>query len=403
MHLPTVPIDFIIITALEEERDAVLAKLPGWRKLDRDGTGPHTYYEANVNTKRADGAVYRVVVTMLSGMGPLKGAVKAGAVIQRWSPEHVLVVGIAGGVSKETAPGDVIVAEQIADYTIGKVRDTGPREERWVLHLADADLIDQAKNFPGGWEDLVTYPRPEAGMPKRRFGIVASGGNVVDSKKQIAIYLEDWPKLVGVEMEGGGVAAGLHDNMARPRFLMVRGVSDLADAENNAETKAAWRTYACDVAAAYTIGLLREGGRPSRQQEMVLNRKREAAREQDVRENDRELVAVREDLAHLTEDFLQRFESRTANLGRLGVAFSSMALVGAVSAFAWVHDLNLGILLGVFSLPIGYMGIAWLVSCREERAKLVKHKRDREELLLRLNKAEKRLEELTQGRKEAPA
>ncbi len=40
---------------------------------------------------------------------------------------------------------------------------------------------------------------------------------------------------------------------------MVRGVSDLADAENNATMKAAWRAYACDVAAAYAIGLLRDG------------------------------------------------------------------------------------------------------------------------------------------------
>ncbi|UQA59957.1 hypothetical protein [Polyangium aurulentum] len=86
----TKPLDFLIITALEEERDAVLAKLPGWRKLDRDGTGAHTYYEAYATTTRGDGAVYRLIVTMLSAMGPLSGAIKAGAVIQRWNPEHVL-------------------------------------------------------------------------------------------------------------------------------------------------------------------------------------------------------------------------------------------------------------------------------------------------------------------------
>ena len=69
----------------------------------------------------------------------------------------------------------------------------------------------------------------------------------------------DWPKLIGVEMEGGGVAAGLHDDIERPRFLMIRGVSDLANAKNNAAMKKAWRAYACHVAAAYAIGLLRDG------------------------------------------------------------------------------------------------------------------------------------------------
>jgi hypothetical protein len=40
---------------------------------------------------------------------------------------------------------------------------------------------------------------------------------------------------------------------------MIRGVSDLADAEHNAGMKARWRTHACHVAAAYAVGLLRDG------------------------------------------------------------------------------------------------------------------------------------------------
>lgn len=257
-------VDFLIITALEEERDAVLAQLPGARKLDRDGRGAHTWYEANVETTRADRSVYRVIVTSLSGMGPIQGAIKAGAVIQRWNPAHVLMVGIAGGLAGEVGLGDVMVATQVADYTVGKVVDGKPRQERWFVYPADADLFDAANNFPNGWQSLVKHKRPTDGAPKRHAGVVASGGDVVASKDQIAVYLADWPKLIGVEMEGGGVAAGLHDDIARPRFLMIRGVSDLANAEGNTETKALWRGYACDVAAAYAVGLLRDGPVPGK-------------------------------------------------------------------------------------------------------------------------------------------
>jgi nucleoside phosphorylase len=253
------PVDFLFITAIEQERDALLSKLPGVRKLDRDGSGAHTYYEASVATRREDRAVYRVIVTSLSGMGPIKGAIKAGAVIQRWKPIHVLVVGIAGGVEGEVAPGDVMVASQVADYTVGKVRDGAPREERWMPYQADADLLDAAAHFPTGWEDLVASAPPEAATPSRHVGVIASGGDVVASKEQIRLYLADLPKLIGVEMEGGGVAAGLHDDIARPRFLMIRGVSDLANGDDNAAMKKAWRAYACHVAAAYAIGLLRDG------------------------------------------------------------------------------------------------------------------------------------------------
>lgn len=252
-------VDFAIITALEEERDAVLDKLPGHKKLDRDGTGAHTFYEARVATKRQDGAVYRVIVTSLSGMGPIKGAIKAGAVIQRWSPAHVLVVGIAGGVEGQVELGDAMVASQVADYTLGKVSEDGIREERWIAYPADADLLDAAYNFKTGWEDLVDHAQPEPGKPRRCIGVIASGGDVIASKMQIDVYLADWPKLIGVEMEGGGVAAGLHDDIARPRFLMIRGVSDLANSARNAEMKRRWRAYACHVAAAYALGLLRDG------------------------------------------------------------------------------------------------------------------------------------------------
>jgi nucleoside phosphorylase len=248
---------------LEEERDAVLSKLPGHRKLDRDGTGAHTYFEAQVRTRRGDQAVYRVIVTCLSGMGPIKGANKASAVVTRWKPRHVLVVGIAGGVEEEVALGDVVVASTIVDYTLGKERDEAPREVRWQGYLADSDLLDAANNFSKGWEDLVRRSRPGAGVPERRIGVIASGGDVIAAENRIARYREDHPKLMGVEMEGSGVAAALHEDITRPRFLMIRSVSDLANGADNARTKEVWRGYACDVAAAYAIGLLRDGPVPA--------------------------------------------------------------------------------------------------------------------------------------------
>ena len=252
-------VHFLLITALEEERDALLAKLHGVRKLDRDGAGAHTYYEAEVSTLRKDKACYRVVVSSLSGMGPIKAAIKASAVIQRWNPQYVLMIGIGGGIEGEVQLGDVMVASQVVDYTLGKVRDDRPREERWQVHRADADLLDAVTNFPTTWEDLIVRERPDSAVSARRIGIIASGGDVIDSKAQIAIYREDWPKLIGVEMEGGGMAEALHDDIKRPRFLMIRGVSDLANADHNAETKKVWRAYACHVAAAYAVGLLRDG------------------------------------------------------------------------------------------------------------------------------------------------
>jgi hypothetical protein len=76
-------------------------------------------------------------------------------------------------------------------------------------------------------------------------------------------YRAMWPKLIGVEMEGGGVAAALQADPGRPRFLMIRGVSDLADEQKDHANTRAWRGHACDAAAAYAAELLRGGPAPA--------------------------------------------------------------------------------------------------------------------------------------------
>jgi nucleoside phosphorylase len=252
-------VDFIILTALEEERDAVLSKLLGHSKLDRVGEEPHTYYEAFIESRRNDRARYRVIVTSLARMGPLEAAAKAPEMVQRWKPRRVLMVGIAGGISGEVQLGDVLVASEIQDYTLGKFEEDGTRKIRWKSAPVDASLFDAAANFPKGWEDLVQAERPISGAPKRRTGLFASGGDVIASRDLIAKIKETHPKLAGVEMEGGALGIVLHQTELRPGMLMIRGISDLADAVGNAATKQLWRLYACDVAAAYAIGLLREG------------------------------------------------------------------------------------------------------------------------------------------------
>jgi nucleoside phosphorylase len=254
--------DFVLITALEEEKEALLAKLPGHQKLDQDDLDVHVYYTATVQTRRADGARYRVIVTCMSGMGPVEAAIKAKDAVQRWRPANVLLVGIAGGVKDEVELGDVIVADLIADYSLGKQAVDGTRKITWQGYGVDPRMLSTANNLRQGWEELVQVARPAPGTSKRVKGVIASGGDVVAYPELIRAYQSTWRKLVGVEMEGGGLAAALRATVSAPAFLMIRGVSDIADELGNSETKALWRGYACHVAAAYAIGLLQEGPCP---------------------------------------------------------------------------------------------------------------------------------------------
>jgi nucleoside phosphorylase len=166
------------------------------------------------------------------------------------------------GFPGEAAHGDVLVPKQVADYSLAKIWPDGRKEIRWKVHRASANLLDSAVHLAvSDYADLVAVPRPGPGEPVRRSGVIASGGDVVSNDEIIAQYRADWPKLIGIEMEGGGTSAGLHETADRPEFLMVKAVSDHGKDKKDPAV-VPWRAYACDVAAAFAIGLLRSGPRP---------------------------------------------------------------------------------------------------------------------------------------------
>jgi nucleoside phosphorylase len=93
-------------------------------------------------------------------------------------------------------------------------------------------------------------------------GTVASGGDVVADDALIADFRERWPKLVGIEMEAGGCATAVHDNIYKPDFLMIKAVSDHGKDKKD-QSILPWREYAYVAAATFTVELIRSGPAPA--------------------------------------------------------------------------------------------------------------------------------------------
>lgn len=258
-------VDFGIITALPEERDAVLAQLrqvTTVEKLDKDGDDTHTYYQATLQTTRKDHAVYRVVLVCCPSMGPQIAVATTGALLTRWKPRHVILVGIALGLEGETQHGDVMLASQVGDYSLGKKETGNEREIRWTAHPAGASLFESAQALDPEWSRTILVTRPGTGTPRLCVGTVASGGDVVADDDLITKFQKQWPKLIGIEMEAGGTATAVHDNVNRPEFLMIKGVSDHGKDKRESSTLS-WRAYACSSAAAFAVELMRAGPAPA--------------------------------------------------------------------------------------------------------------------------------------------
>jgi formylglycine-generating enzyme required for sulfatase activity/nucleoside phosphorylase len=249
---------------LVEEREAVLARLPGHDKLPLTEKDIRVYYAADIPVHFPDGkdSQYSIIVVPLARMGHTEAANATGDAIRRWRPRYVLLVGIAGGVPQAAVQlGDVLISDQVADYELQKVADGQP-SIRWQIHRADQRLLIAAQNFTAPVWEQTKARRPNRSRPQVHFGPICTGNKVIADESLIEQFREVWTKLIGVEMEAGGVANAVAQAARMPGFFMIRGVSDLADGCKDSRRVKRWRPYACEIAAAYAIEFLKSGPVP---------------------------------------------------------------------------------------------------------------------------------------------
>jgi nucleoside phosphorylase len=259
------PTDFLLVAPLPEERDALLARLPGHRKLPPSEDDIRVYYVAEVPARFPDGrpVSYSVVVLPLARMGHTEAASATGDAIRRFRPRYVLLVGIAGGIAANgVGLGDLLLSDQVADYELAKATAAGA-SIRWQVHPVDQRLLIAAQNHGGDAFAAISAPRPAPGRPRPHLGPPCTGNKVLADDSLAAQLREVWAKLIGVEMEAGGVANAAAQSARRPGFFMIRGVSDLADADKDSAEVKAWRPYACEIAAAWTLDWLQGGPVPA--------------------------------------------------------------------------------------------------------------------------------------------
>lgn len=266
---PSPPIDVLIVTPLDEERDAVLNRLRRAtappRQLPPVAGESAVYHRATLPVTFSDKGTttYGPVVACIGEMGQPEAAAAVASGVARWRPRAVLIVGIAGGIAANgVGPGDLLIANRIIGYELTKARTTG-QERRWQPYDVDRGLLQRVGAFADRrWHRAVARLRPEPGSPGRHIGPFASGDKIIQDPALVDDLLQTWPKLIGVAMEAVGGAAGGRQASPPPALAMIRVASDLADPDKESPTVKEWRPYACAVAAAYAVAFLRSGPLP---------------------------------------------------------------------------------------------------------------------------------------------
>lgn len=255
--------DFLIITALPEERDAVLQYFKPEKPITIDGS--FVGFLCCVETQ--PGSI-NVVVTTLASMGNVEAGIHASRVIETLKPNFVLVAGIAGGIKGRVRKGDVLVAQQLVYYAQGKQSPRGTQIRPMTISV-DPFLLQIAQTINADeWRNWLRLERPgehrqSTSESKIHFGPLAVGENVIADENYMDSLIDLHPKMLGVEMESFGVGRAIIHSSNRPKFIVFRGVSDYADSDKDDS----WHQYACQSVAAFTFAFVKSsflGNEPAR-------------------------------------------------------------------------------------------------------------------------------------------
>ncbi|MEU2617650.1 5'-methylthioadenosine/S-adenosylhomocysteine nucleosidase [Streptomyces sp. NPDC007157] len=230
----------VILTALPEEYDAVRVHLVDAEDIvhPRNGT--------RAELGRLADTAWTVALAEL-GVGALNAASLTTQIVDWLDPEAVLFVGVAGGLKDDIEIGDVVVGTKVYAIHGGKQTPEGfqARPEMWV---GSHRLVQAARSALRDMPDVRGHRKP-----------IAVGDVVLaDDRSAFAAHIRHhYNDACAIEMEGSGAAHAAHLN-GQLDTLVIRGISDLANADKHTADASGSQILAAERAASVAVEVLRK-------------------------------------------------------------------------------------------------------------------------------------------------
>ncbi|MET8446497.1 5'-methylthioadenosine/S-adenosylhomocysteine nucleosidase [Streptomyces sp. NPDC005209] len=229
----------LVLTALPLEYAAVRAYVANRQELvHRNGT--------RVERGLLPETPWHVALGEL-GVGAERAAALTTQLINWLHPEAVFFVGVAGSLKDDIGIGDVVVGTQVYEIHGGKQTPEG--------------FLVRPKALPGSHALEQAARSAVRDMPDVRahFMPIATGDVVLaDAESEIAQHIRARYSDAGaIEMEGSGAAHAAHVS-GQVDALVIRGISDRADAQKHKADATGSQQRASAQAAAVTVAVLRK-------------------------------------------------------------------------------------------------------------------------------------------------
>ncbi|WP_217554451.1 5'-methylthioadenosine/S-adenosylhomocysteine nucleosidase [Streptomyces sp. GbtcB6] len=230
----------VVLTALPEEYDAVRAHLVDAEEIVHPKSG------TRVELGRLADTAWTVALAEL-GVGAMTTAALTTQIVDWLDPEAVLFVGVAGGLKGDIEIGDVVIGTKVYAIHGGKQTPEGfqARPEVWQ---GSHRLVQAARSALRDMPDVRGHRKP-----------IAVGDVVLaDDRSAFAAHIRHhYNDACAIEMEGSGAAHAAHLN-GQLDALVIRGISDLANADKHTADASGSQLLAAERAASVAVGVLRK-------------------------------------------------------------------------------------------------------------------------------------------------
>lgn len=221
--------EFVIFTAIAEERDAYL-RLPDFKHESSLRYGVN-HWDLTIGS--ADGTI-----VLLQRMGLVNASVEIARVLELYAPRVVAMSGICGGMSGNSVLGQLLVAERCWEYQSGKWYDDAFKAEPY--HAVITGRAGRVLGKMVESHDLLA--RLESGFPgTKRPGAItapkmapfASGSAVIASEERLRSVEDQHRKVAAIDMETFGLYRAIEMSGRIVHSFCAKTVVDMANVAKN--------------------------------------------------------------------------------------------------------------------------------------------------------------------------
>lgn len=234
------PVDLGVITVVPEEAKAFLDLLREHGKVVRRRKDGAIFYEGSLPSE--DAKRHRVVLTQQLKQGNRSVVSAHDRLILTFHPAVIALVGIGGSMHEDARLCDVVIADQIIWYQSATTDIAGTRIKGEASEIT-AQLRVNVNDFfvNHGVPYPLPFPSPSGnGQALLHFGPIGTGEDVIRYRDaDVRAWLKSFNyKTLALETEAGGLGQGFYESgltlgFQAKGYLVVRGISDHADADKN--------------------------------------------------------------------------------------------------------------------------------------------------------------------------